>query len=663
MARNQVRLALASSSIESGSPFGDTGPYELLKGQATFAIDPSEMGLPFVCDLDLAPRNADGSVEFSADVEIVKPVDPRRGNGRLLLEVPNRGTRRLFELFNDGPPRGTDPYVPGYTGNGYLQKKGYTIVWLGFQGDLVSNGKNLVASLPEARENGQPLRGRVGQEFIVDRSGVLSMPVSGDPTIRCYPVLDRATATLTVREREQDERSSVPAGDWDLLRAESKGTDVTLVPSRTDLYISGGFKPGWIYELIYETEGSRVMNLGLLGMRDLVSFLRYVPVDAAGVPNPVAGHIAKAYAFGSSFPGRVLREFVWEGWNEDVEGRPIFDAIQTNSASGRTFFNQRFAQAGRFPRQHEEHWWASERYPFTFNSVPDPFGGKSDGLWKRPQTDPWYVGTHTSTEYWNRHISLGHTDPRDGEDVEIPARVRMYYVTGTPHTPGAGDNALYAPNMRRLKDVLRACLELLDGWATEGLEPPPSLLPRRDEGGLVRPEQVMSAFPQIPRVTPPTVYSRLPHFHYGPDFDRGRLTVIPPDAIPGREYPIQVPAVNVDGNELHGLRYPDIEVPLGTYTGWNVRKPSHGGGELAGINGSFFPFARTQAEREASGDPRLSIEERYPSHEYYVQAVAECCERLTAARLLLEADAQRYVAAAQARNPLDPSVPLGPLLS
>ena len=325
---------------------------------------------------EFAPRNADGLVEFKAVIDFVKPVDMSKSNRKLLFDFSNRGGRGAFTRLNDG---GGDYTKENCAGNGFLNQQGYTVVTAGWQGDLVYTGSNVVAFVPEARQNGQPLRGKVRQEFISDRTGVLSMPVSGAANIQCYPVLNRATATLTLREKEADPRVTVPASEWELVKAKEKDGKFVLTPSNVDLYVKGGFKTGWIYELIYDTEGSRVMGLGFLGLRDLVSFLHHGSKDSAGVANPLAGAIDKVYGYGASLAGRVVREFVYEGWNRDAEGRRVFDAVQTHTGIGRLYFNMRFAQIGRYPRQHEEHSYPSERYPFNFARDPRSFTGKVDG--------------------------------------------------------------------------------------------------------------------------------------------------------------------------------------------------------------------------------------------------------------------------------------------
>lgn len=666
MSRNQIRIELTSkTSFAGGRSFGNTGPYERLTGMASFAIAPDDKDLPFIVDLDLAPRNSQGLVEFKAVLDIVKPVNLSCGNRRLLFDFSNRGNRGAFTRLNDGG--GADLSTESYAGTGFLNRLGYTVVWCGWQGDLVYNGSNVVAFLPEARQNGRPLRGRVRQEFIVDRRGVLSMPVSGNANIQCYPVLNRAAATLTMREKEADPRIPLSDGDWELARAELKDGRLNVSPSNTDLYIKEGFRPGWIYELIYETEGSRVMGLGFAGVRDIVSFLRYDITDARGIPNPLAGAVEKAYAYGASLAGRVVREYIYAGWNRDAAGRKVFDAVLTHTGVGRLFHNIRFAQVGRYPRQHEEHSWPAERYPFTFTPLPDPFSGKRDAVLKRPDTDPLIIHSHTSGEYWERHGSMTHTDPRDGSDVEIPETVRMYNLAGAPHAAIAADNPRWIgqlpPNNLSPQPFLRACLALLDRWASSGEPPPRSRIPRRSERTLVPPEEALNRFATIPGVNLPRGPSRLPYWNYGPEFDRGIMSVFPPEAEAGKEYPIQVPQVDADGNDLGGVRYPDIMVPLGTYLGWALRKAGFAEGELLMTNGCIIPFARTKAEREASGDPRASVEERYPSHQAYVEAVKKAVESLLKERLMLEEDAERYIEAARKKNPLDPSVPLGPLLT
>lgn len=671
MGRNQVRMDITRREpFAGGISFGNTGPYERLSGKVYYAIDPNEKGLPFICDLDLAPRNRDGLVEFSGTFDIIKPVDISKGNRRLLYEFSNRGNRSAIGTFNYG--RGQDMSRPEYAGDGFLMRQGYTVVWSGWQGDLIDRGTNVVAYLPEAMENGKRLRGKVRQEFSTIAPGILSMGVSAGAergeNVQPYPVINRSTATLTMREHEGDPRIPVPASEWELAIAEMKDGKVVLTPSVNDLYIKGGFKPGWIYEFIYETEGSRVMGLGFLGIRDFLSMLRNDAKDSAGNPNPVAGHVDKIYGVGVSMCGRVIREYVYEGWNEDAEGRKVFDGMESHTGSGRLVYNTRFSQVGRYPRQHEEHQWPAEYFPFTFISLRDPFKNRVDGLWKRPKSDPLVIHTHTEGDYWIRHVSLTHTDPSDASDVEIPeSNTRMYHLTACPHMSRPVNDRIWigqlTPNSMSAAPHRRACLVLLDEWATSGKAPPPTMIPKNADGTLIKADQALAEYPKIPGVNMPKDTSRLPRYDYGPDFDsRGIMSVFPPRPVPGQEYPLRVPKADADGNTIAGLRYPDAEVPVGTYNGWSLRKAGYAEGDQFWNTGSFVPFARTKAEREAKGDPRPSIEERYANHEAYVQAVAKACERLVSQRLMLQDDADRFIQSAREHNPFDPAVQLGPLV-
>ncbi len=669
MAGNQIRLEIERREpFAGGGSFGDTGPYERLFGKVHFAIDPEEQGLPNIVDLELAPRNSQGLVEFSGTLDIIKPVDLDRGNQRIFYEFSNRGNRGLLG-FNYGV--GTDMSKPEYAGDGFLMRQGYTLVWSGWQGDLIDRGGNIVANLPLALQDGKPLQGRVRQEFNPMANGILSVGVSAGaergPDVQPYPVLDRATATLTMRQNETDPRIPIADSEWELAKAETKDGEVALTPSINDLYINGGFKTGWIYEFIYDTEGSRVMNLGFLGIRDLLSMLKNETHDHAGNANPLAGHVEKIYGTGGSLSGRVIREFVYEGWNEDAAGRAVFDAVHTHTGSGRLFQNQRFAQVGRYPRQHEEHSWPAECYPFTFAAVPDPFTERNEGLWQRPGTDPLVIHLHTEGDYWVRHVSPTHTNPTDASDVEIPANARMYHLTGAPHMVRALDDPDWigqlTPNAISAIPFRRAIMVLLDRWATDGTPPPPSLLPSTADGTLVKAEEVLARYPAIPGVNLPKGPSRLMRYNYGPKFEtHGIMSIFPPEPVPGEEYPLRVPQIDTDGNTIAGLRYPDFEVPMGTCNGWSLRKAGYAEGEQWMNTGSFVPFARTKAEREAKGDPRPSIEERYPSHEAYIAAVTRVCEERLSEDLMLQEDADRFIASANARNPLDPSVRLEPLI-
>ena len=653
-------------SFAEGHSYGDVGPYERWVGTAKFALDPDDSANSNIVDLEYAPRNAQGLVEFSADLDILKPVDLTKGNRRILYDVNNRGNKTALTSFNDAP-RVTDPLTLADGGNGFLMRMGYTLVISGWQGDLLPDPTLVVAELPEAMKDGKSLEGTVRQEFIANDQDVLSMPLSGHKVIRSYEPTDPDSATLTVRELERDDRQPVARDEWSFSTVSPDPIgNLKVTPSSTHLYMKSGFKAGHIYELIYNTKESRVMGLGMVGIRDLLSFLRYDDTDEDGSPNPLAGAIDKTYTFGQSLSSRTIRQFVYDGYNADPSGRKVFDAVYPHvSGGGRLFMNSRFSQVGRYPRQHEEHQWPSEWYPFAYSAVPDPFTEALDSVLKRPDTDPLVVHSHTNTEYWQRHASLGHTDPRNGDDLEFPDNVRMYVIASAQHGGSwlvEGDYTQQLSNSMATGPTLRAILVAMDRWATDGTPPPASRVPRRAENTLGLPDDVLANYPDIPGFNLPPSPSRLPKYNYGPDFEDGFVTEYPPQPVAGQEYQVQLPVVDEDGNDLAGVRTPEIQVPIGTHTGWSLRKEGVAKGDFFSLTGSFVPFARTKKEREATKDPRLSIEERYSSHDDYVKAITEATKILLADDLLIQEDADRYIEAAKKRNPLDPNVPLLPLV-
>jgi hypothetical protein len=629
-----------------GSAFAEVGPYEKLSGIARFAVDPSQPQNGAVVDLRLAPRNADGKVEFEADVVILTPKDLARGNRALLYDVNNRGIRVALEVFNGGDP-----------GNGFLFRRGYTVVWCGWIGELLPGGGRLLLRAPVATEHGKPIRGLVRYEIVAD-APVATMPLSRRDGHGSYsPVADAArTGTLTWRMRETDERVAIPCGQWSLERLpvpqSAGGVPGTLGQVR--LHVAGGFRPGYLYELICEAEGPLVQGLGYCAVRDLVSFLRY----DAGAANPLhladgKPAMARAHAFGVSQSGRFLRDFLYLDFNHDGRGRLVFDGLMPHVAGGGLgFFNHRFAQPTRHSAQHEEHLYPTDRFPFTYGDLTDPFTMTSDGILRRAASDaakplPKVMHTQTAAEYWHRSGSLVHTDPLGTRDAAIPDNVRIYAFGGTQHRPaadppqlGAGDNL---PNPADYRPLLRALLDDLDDWVARGTSPPASVYPRTDRGTLVGWKQADTGFPALPGVRYPEVIQQPSSLDFGPDFDeRGLLTLEPPRTR-GR-YIVRVPKSDPDGNDLGCLLVPDVALPLATYTGWNLRRREVGAeGSLVGLTGSYIPFAVGKSERVAAGDSRESLEERYGTFENYRERYARACAELVKARCLLPEDVDRLL--------------------
>lgn len=663
-----IRLQIETREpFANGTGFGDTGAYERIAGTAHFRIDLDAPENARVVDLENAERNAEGLVEYSTDFYILRPVDLARGNRRLIYDVNNRGNMRLLQFMNDAVHSNT-PSETDHAGNGYLMRRGYSIVWSGWQGDLLRGDGRLTMQLPVATNGEEPITGLTRTEFVAHEPGITCIPLSANDYTRSYQAaaLDTSGATLTMREYEPDDRIEIASDGWSFARLEDDGN---VVESREHLHYPDGFKPGWIYELVYAARSPEVMGLGFTGLRDLISFLLHDETDMGGTANPLRDGgvgIEHAYAWGRSQSGRFLRDFVYQGFNEDREGRQVFAGISPHvSGGGRVWLNCRFAQPGRFPRQHNDHLYPSDQFPFAYPETTDTLTGRTDAILKRPNTDPVVIHTQTSSEYWDRRGSLVHTDIW-GDDLPDHERARIYLFASSQHNADpllgsaeeyrarsragdidSGQATAYPTNPLNTTPLLRALLDALDAWVTNGTEPPPSMVPRRSDGTLVTAAEAGAGFPAIPDVNHPGEPCRLHLQDFGPGFDRGVITREPPAVDMEREYPVFVPSTDGDGNERAGIRTPHVAVPLATYTGWNYRPEGQAGDALKGTVGSYVPFPATGAERAESGDVRLSIEERYLSSADYALRIETEARRLVDQRLLLDEDAGRYVEAAK----------------
>src|ERR1700756_3910452 len=499
---NRVELSVAERFVfADGREFGPVGAYERLIGRAHFAVDPETASQRGITDLDKAATDACGLVHFSADFSILKPVDPARGNRRLFFDYGNRGNKRMLQFFNDAPAS-NDPQSLAHAGNGFLMRRGYTVAWLAWQGDLLPGNGRMLLDLPVARERDEPITGPVRVEYIADRHGITTFPLSGRVSVRSHPTVspDPREAQLTRRRYPYDERIPVPPEHWCFARVEggagldNQGAVQAVIPSDSHIHIPGGFEPGWIYELVYTGRDPLVLGLGHVAVRDFVSFLRYATEDAAGRANPLrerGGAVEKAYAWGRSQTGRCLRDFVYRGFNADAEGRRVFDGILPHVAgAGRMWLNHRFANADLSGRQqYEDHFNPADTFPFSYAETTDHLTGRRDAILKRPQTDPLIIHTQTSTEYWQRRGSLVHTDTR-GNDLPQPDTVRIYFWASSQHFAdpvpprlerGIRQNYL---NTVATSMLFRAMIDAMDRWATDGIPPPDSRIPRRADSTL-----------------------------------------------------------------------------------------------------------------------------------------------------------------------------------
>ena len=653
-------------SFADDAEFGDSGRYERLWGEVEFAVDPTAPQYRDIVDLDLAPARADGRVEYSTDFYMLRPAEFQRGNGRLLFEVINRGTKLLLNLVNDAVQL-ERPGALEHAGNGYLLRRGYTLLWSGWQGDILPGAGRMTMRLPTPLRDARPVTGIVRTEFapgyagtgyfvsqkLGQREGIFSIPLSGNDYTESYETnsLDTAGATLTCREYETDSREVIPPGDWSFARLDGSGA---TLPSSKHCFLSTGFRRGWIYELIYTAKNPPVLGLGFTGVRDLVSFLRHASHDAAGSINPLREGdlgVEKAYAWGCSQSARYLREFVYRGFNEDQLQRPVFDGINPFvSGAGRITLNYRFAQPGRYPRQHYDHLYASDQFPFAYPTITDPLTGQTDGILKRPRTDPYVIHTQSSSEYWQRRGSLVHTDSAGG-DLRDHEKARVYLLSSAEHAANPieepdTDLARFPTNPLNVSALQRAMLDNLDAWVTNGTLPPDSRVPTRREDTAVSASGVASMFPSIPNASPPTEHNRLFVQDHGDQLEAGLFSLEPPRELLDKEYVVLLPSVDDAGNEVPGIRGVELEVPTATYTGWNYRRMGEAERSMAAVHGSYLPFAPDKTTRESTGDSRSSLEERYESNAAYVQSIEQATARLVEERLLLEEDRQLFIARA-----------------
>jgi hypothetical protein len=523
--------------------------------------------------------------------------------------------------------------------------QGYTIVFSGWDAGVAAGGGRQTIEVPIARNpDGTPIVGPSLEEFIADNSTTMTVPLT-------YPAatVDKSQANLTVRTHYADALTPVASGDWEYVDASA----IRLLPAGTP------FKQSSLYEFTYPATSPSLVGLGFAATRDLASFFRRAATDEAGHPNPLAADVQFVYSFCFSQPCRFMRDFLHLGFNEDERGQRAFDGILNwvGGASG-GFFNYRFAQPGRTHRQHIGRKYPERQFPFANQVLFDPITGKTEGRLGRclaSGTCPKIFEANSANEYWVKASSLLHTDTR-GNDLADPPNVRFYFFSSLPHSPGVGPTGPGLCQQPRNPLVanagLRALLLALDEWVSTGREPPPSRVPRIADGTLVPslPQSAMG-FPNIAGVTYTGLMTTGDMFDYGKAFAQGILTTLPPLLV-GSPYPVFVPKTDTNGNDMAGIRLPQIAAPLATYTGWGLRASAFAGDDLCDAAGSMIPLRRTQAERIAAGDPRPSLEELYGDHWGYALRVARSALELYQQRLLLWDDVYLTFAEAASSNVL-----------
>jgi hypothetical protein len=643
-----------------GATFG-VGPYQMINGTVKGAVDPNDPLNAVIVDIGLAPRNAHGMVEYSTDFQLLMPMDLSRGNNRIVYDITNRGSANALTILNSSTAANTTS-TSGDPGNGFLMNLGYTILESGWDITVAQGGSGFGVTVPIATNGGKPITGPALEEFDIDaNASPATEPLS-------YPAMnaDKSQASLSVRANFGDTPIALPAAAWDYT--DSTLTAIKLNPPGTKFGDPNVFGPSGLYEFTYTAVNPRVAGLGFAAIRDLATFFRNAKADDKGTANPLIGYVKFIYTFCSSQPCRTMHDFILLGFNQvepDKSGsgdnrsaqhhqRAIDGVLDWKAGGSGIFMNYRFSQPTRTHRQHIARWYPEIQFPFANQTLFDPVTQKTNGRLDaclRSDTCPKIFEANSANEYWAKAGSLLTTDPTGHDlDLDRTPNVRYYLFASQPH--GAGPTA---PNLTkgicqqlenpiRPDPILRALLFDLDEWVSTGREPPRNRIPHRFDGTLVPPlPQSTEGFPSIPGGT----YNGILHtgdlWDFGPGFDDGILSVMPPKSL-GAPYPALVPKTDLDGNDIAGIRVPDVAVPLATYTGWGLRAtpPGETGGATlvdgCDANGQVIPFAATKADR--GSDPRPSLQERYGNaagtNADYVAKVTAAAKSLVRERFLLE---------------------------
>jgi Alpha/beta hydrolase domain len=626
-----VRIDVKSrADIAAGEAFGTVGPYEKLAGTIFFAVDPTLPANRIVADIDKAPRNAAGKVEFSADFFLIKPKAMERANGAVLYEVSNRGGKGMLGFFNHAAGS-VDPGTAAEMGDGFLLKQGFTLLWVGWQFDVPQRQGLMRVYPPTPTDNGRPIRGLVRSDFVVtEKETEHSL---ADRNHLAYAVADPQSPdnVLTVRDSVEGPRRVIPRDQWSL--------------DSTRVRMAAKFEPNKIYEVVYTSENPPLVGLGPAAIRDVISMLKYrqagEALSAVSIP---PGRISRALAFGISQSGRFLRTYLYYGFNRDEGNRKVFDGVIAHVAgAGRGSFNHRFAQPSRDGHPYINFFYPTDIFPFTDTAQKDPETGVTDGLLTHagsPELLPKIFYTNSEYEYWGRAASLIHTTVDGRADAPLMDNVRIYLLSAGQHGPSAFPPTQTIGQQRNnpldYRWGMKALLLAMDRWTATGAVPPPSKYPRLSDGTLVTPDRLR--FPKVPGVTTTTAVHRAYRADYGPRFaTEGVVTLEPPKI--GTAFPILVPQVDADGNGIAGIRMPELAVPLATYTGWNLFNDRSGPTDvLSSMQGSYVPLPRNAAERARTGDPRSAVDDRYRDKDHYLGLVTKAAQDLIGQGYLLAED-------------------------
>jgi hypothetical protein len=633
----QLQVVRTESPTFGGMTFGTVGQYEKITYRASGEVDPALPGNALITDIQSAPRNARGMVEYSMDVVIVKPIDPSKGSGKIYYDVVNRGNNLTWATFNQAsaPAKNANSDAT-IAGTGLMMRHGYTIVWSGWEDPRIigTNAALLSASLPTAtNSDGSSIVSNMIVEQIFDNA------TGTDFTLPfAAATLDQSQAYMLVHNHTQFvggplvNRVTVPTSAWSYVN------NTTVRINRQASFLQP-YDQGAAFEFVFPAKDPIVEGLGFAATRDLISFLKH----DTSTQNPVRNAIQWALGRGDSESGRYLKAFLYWGFNADEAGQTVFDGMNPHISGAHGFAgNDRFGDANATGRSYQRHLSAKMEFPFTYAVRTDQFTGQTDGILRRcllNNTCPKIMHTDSGNEPYLKPVSLVTTDGGGNGatpvDLVLPSNVRVYTIGSSQHGPAnsitttpsgvcqqPGNPNQWAPHVRALGIAL-------DDWVTLGIAPPPSRYARVDDGTLVHSLPQSGQFPFIPGVTYTGWYNPVDVLDH---------SVLPNMPIPGQSYTILVPKTDADGNDLPGVRTPDVQVPIATYTGWGLRRAPFAANEDCALTGQYIPFAVTKAQRIASGDPRPSLEERYGTFGNYNYQYAVAVKRMIADRTLLQED-------------------------
>jgi hypothetical protein len=659
--------------IANGKNFGDIGAYEKISGIAYFEIAPDHKRNKTIADINRAPVNANGNVEFSAEFEILRPVNSKKASGLLFIETPAQGQKLSLGLLHDIDSQEDLNLINKNTnlGNGFLFNRGHTVAWIAWQDKISNTDHRLVVDFPLILENENPIQGFILTEFngrSFEEKNPYTLPLSGRQYVQSYPTVstdkDVAKASLFVMQSGSTNASSpdvgkgekVPDDQWDFAYCPEGWPGQ---PSLEYICVKNSFLKNRNYHLIYQAKGASVMGLGLATTRDFISHLKHAGGDTLGGQNPTT-KINHVICQGIGQGARYLRDFLYQGFNVDVNGKKVCDGMNIHGAGvEKTYLNYRFSQPYRISTQHSERFIPDVNFPRQYSVRVNPFLKFPDGILKKPAFDPKIFHTDTSTDFWQSRASLVSASEGATMDFSESSRVRRFLISssesynrfnGIAHNGYGGRQCFYDTNNLHIGSLMRALINNLELWVVNGEEPLDSIYPKISEETLV--ELTSLRLPSIIEQNFRGALNGSGDMEFGPrvKFNRGMVDLLIPEVI--ARHKVLVPAVDQLGHDIAGIRHPHIEVPMGTYLGWNIRTTEFGGGGLCDEHGSFIPLSMSDEDADLENDSRPSLLSLYPDYMSYVNKLRDATDSLVSKNLLLQEDADLLLQRVEESIPL-----------